>query len=130
MPPRPLIACVDDDASVREALEGLLLAFGFAVEVFASAEDLLKSAPLGRISCLITDVKLGSISGLQLQKRLAESGCRIPTIVITAFGDDHLRAQALEAGAIGFLRKPIAKEDLLSGIELALHRKPDGEVNP
>jgi FixJ family two-component response regulator len=129
MPPPPLIACVDDDAPVREALEGLLLAFGFAVEVFASAEDFLQSAQLDRISCLITDVKLGGTSGLQLQKHVVASGHRIPTIIITAFGDDRLRAQALKAGAIGFLSKPIAGEDLLSTIELALKRTRDGEVD-
>jgi FixJ family two-component response regulator len=130
VPPPPFIACVDDDAPVREALEGLLRALGFAVEVFASAEDFLQSAPLERISCLILDVKLGGISGLQLQKRLAASGYRIPTIIITAFGDDGLRVQALEAGAVAFLRKPIAREHLLSSIELALNRRPNGEVNP
>ena len=130
MPQPPLIACIDDDASVREALEGLLVAFGFAAEIFASAEDFLSSARLDRISCLIADVKLAGMSGLQLQRRLVESGYQIPTILITAFGDDRLRRQALDAGAVNLLRKPIAREDLLSSIELALKREADRDEDP
>lgn len=129
MPPPPIIACVDDDLSVREALEGLLVAFGFAVEIFASAEDLLQSARLERFACLIIDVKLGGISGLELQKRLIASELAIPTIIITAFGDNGFRTQALEAGAVAFLRKPIARGELLSAVELALDRRPDDGAN-
>jgi FixJ family two-component response regulator len=128
VPLPPFIACVDDDASVREALEGLLVAFGFAVEIFSSAENFLNFPGLDRISCLIADVKLGGISGIQLQRRLVESGRRIPTIVITAFGDDRLREQAFEAGAISFLHKPIARGDLLASIAQALKRAPDGDA--
>lgn len=119
-PPDALLACVDDDAQVREALEGLLKAFGFAVETFASAEDLLQSEPLARFSCLIVDVRMSGMSGIELLRRLAAAGHRIPAIVITAFGDQGLRAQALAAGAVHLLHKPIRREDLLSAIEAAL----------
>ncbi len=123
MPKKPLIACVDDDVSAREALEGFLKAFGFAPEIFSSAEEFLKSARLDETSCLITDIHLGGMSGLQLQSRLAASGSRIPVIVITAFPDDRVRARALSAGAVCFLNKPFDKEDLLTGIRFALNRR-------
>jgi FixJ family two-component response regulator len=121
----PQIAIVEDDASVREALQGLLEAFGFAAEVFSSAEEFLRSVRLNDTACLITDVRLPGMSGLQLQDRLSVSGSRIPIIVITAFpGDDR---RALAAGAICFLRKPVIKEDLLTCIRLALDRRHSGD---
>lgn len=116
----PLIACVDDDKSVRDAIEGFLRAFGFAVQVFSSAEEFLQSSFLKQTSCLIADVKLPGLSGLQLQERLIASGERIPTIFITAFSDTHRRALALGAGAICFLEKPITKDELLTCIRSAL----------
>ncbi len=120
MPQDPLIACVDDDKSVRDAIEGFLRAFGFTVEVFSSAEEFLQSSFLKQTSCLIADVKLPGLSGLQLQEQLIASGERIPTIFITAFSDGHRRAMALAAGAIGFLEKPITKDELLACIRSAL----------
>jgi FixJ family two-component response regulator len=93
--------------------------------VFSSAEEFLQSNLLGDTSCLITDVKLGGMSGLELQNRLTASGYRIPVIVITAFSDDRTRAQALGAGAVCFLSKPITKEELLTCIGLALKRWED-----
>jgi FixJ family two-component response regulator len=120
----PLIAIVDDDASVCEALQGLVEAFGFAAEAFSSAEAFLQSERLNDTACLITDVQLPGISGLQLQNHLSVSGYRIPIIVITAFpGDDR---RALDDGAICFLRKPVVKEDLLTCIRLALDRWNSG----
>ena len=120
----PLIAIVEDDASVCEALQGLLEAFGFAAEVFSSAEEFLRSERLNDTACLITDVRLPGMSGLQLQDHLSVSGSCIPIIVITAFpGDDR---RALAAGAICFLRKPVIKEDLLTCIRLALDRWNSG----
>src|SRR5437016_1940812 len=112
VPQKPLIACVDDDVSAREALEGFLKAFGFSPDVFSSAEEFLQSDRLDEASCLITDVHLRGMSGLQLQSRLAESGSRIPVIVITAFPDDGVRERALRAGAVGFLKKPFNTGDL------------------
>lgn len=120
--PTPLIACVDDDISVREALEGLLGAFGFLVVSFASAEAFLASETIRQVSCLITDLQLGGISGLQLQKRLTAMGHRVPAIVITAFSDDELRSEAMAAGAIKVLMKPIRAVQLLAAIRLALGR--------
>jgi FixJ family two-component response regulator len=125
LPGDPLIVCVEDVESVREAIKGLLVALGFNAEVFSSAEEFLQSDLLGDTSCLITDVKLGGMSGLELQYRLTASGYRIPVIVITAFSDDRTRAQALSAGAVCFLSKPITKEELLTCIGLALKRWED-----
>ena len=125
LPGDPLIVCVEDVESVREAIKGLLVALGFNAEVFSSAEEFLQSDLLGDTSCLITDVKLGCMSGLELQNRLTASGYRIPVIVITAFSDDRTRAQALGAGAVCFLSKPITKEELLTCIGLALKRWED-----
>ncbi len=121
----PLIAIVDDDASVCEAIQGLVEAFGFAAEAFSSAEAFLQSERLNDTACLITDVQLPGMSGLQLQNHLSVSGSRIPIIVITAFpGDDR---RALAAGAICVLRKPVMKEDLLTCIRLALDRWHSGD---
>ena len=121
----PLIAIVDDDVSVCEAMQGLVEAFGFAAEVFSSAEEFLQSERLNETACLITDVQLPGMSGFELQNHLSVSGSRIPIIVITAFpGDDR---RALDAGAICFLRKPVVKEDLLTCIRLALDRRHSGD---
>ena len=114
----PLIAIVDDDASVCEAIQGLLTAFGFTAEAFSSAEAFLQSERLADTACLITDLQLGGMSGLQLQDHLSASGSRIPIIVITAFPGDGRRA--LASGAVGFLSKPVITEDLLTCIRLAL----------
>lgn len=122
MPKKPLIACVDDDLWARGALRGLLKAFGFAPEVFSSAEEFLQSGRLEETSCLITDLNLRGMSGLQLQSRLAALDWRIPIIVITAFPSDRVRQQALSAGAVCILDKPFVAEDLLTGIRSALHR--------
>jgi FixJ family two-component response regulator len=116
----PLIVCVDDHAAVREAVEGLLVALGFTAEVFSSAEEFLQFGRPEYTSCLITDVKLGGMSGIELQNSLAASGYRIPVIVITAFPDDRTRMHALSAGAVGFLSKPVTKEELLTCIGSAL----------
>jgi len=121
----PLLMCVEDDASVREAIKGLLVALGFAVEVFSSAEEFIQSSQLSETSCLITDVQLGGMSGIELQHTLNASGHCIPTIVITSYPDDHIRAQALSAGAVCFLCKPIDKDELLNCIYSALNRQSD-----
>jgi FixJ family two-component response regulator len=122
VPQKPLIACVDDDQSAREALEGFLKAFGFNPGVFSSAEEFLQSARLDETACLITDIHLGGMSGLQLQSRLVALGYTIPIIVTTAFPSDRVRQRALSAGAVCFLDKPFNGEDLLSGIRSALDR--------
>jgi FixJ family two-component response regulator len=116
----PVIAIVDDDGSVREAMRGLLRAVGYATEEFPSAEEFLQSKRLDDAACLITDLQLGGMSGLELQKHLTGLGSRIPIIVISAFSDE--RERALIAGAIDFLGKPVMKEDLLRCIRVALER--------
>jgi FixJ family two-component response regulator len=126
----PLIACVDDDLWVRDALHGLLKAYGFTTEVFSSAEEFLQSDRLDETSCLITDLHLRGMSGLQLQRRLAALDYRIPVIVITAFPNDRVRERALSAGAICFLDKPFNAEDLLTCIRSALHRRHGNDMHP
>jgi FixJ family two-component response regulator len=121
----PLLMCVEDDPSVREAIKGLLVALGFAAEVFSSAEEFIQSSRLSETSCLITDIQLRGMSGIELQHRLAALGHRIPTIVITAFPDERIRAQALGAGAACFLCKPINMDELVNCIDLALNRRSD-----
>jgi FixJ family two-component response regulator len=125
---KPLIACVDDDQAVCEAILGLLKVLGFIADAFSSAEEFLQSGRLDETSCLITDVQLGGMSGLQLQNRLAGLGYRIPVIVITAFPDEHVRDQALNAGAVSFLSKPVTKADLVRSIRSALGLPDDDEA--
>ena len=117
----PLISCIDDDLEVRDALAGLLKALGFTTATFSSAESFLATGDLERTCCLITDVMLSGISGLALQARLTASGYRIPMIMITAFPDERFRAQAMGAGAVCFLNKPVTRRDLVSCIQSALH---------
>jgi FixJ family two-component response regulator len=120
---KPLIVCVDDDAAICDAIRGLLKASGFNAETFTSAESFLQSDLPKTASCLITDVKLGGISGPQLQQRLAALGHHIPVIIITAFPDERVRARVLAAGAICFLQKPVTKQELLNCIGSALERR-------
>ena len=115
-----VLAVVDDDASVREAARRLIKSFGFTVEVFASGEELLLFGSLRNTSCLVVDVHMPGMNGLQLQSRLAGAGYRIPIIFITACPDERAREQAFEAGAVDFLNKPFGEEALLSGIRSAL----------
>lgn len=119
---KPLIAVVDDDHSVREALENLISSVGLEVKLFASAEKFLDSdAPL-QTDCAIVDVCLPGISGLDLQRRLAADKQSIPVIIITAQGDDKAQDEAVAAGAIAFLKKPVKEEVLLAALESALNR--------
>ena len=120
MPNSPRICVVDDDESVREALEGLMRSVGFAVNVFASAEEFLDSDHLRNIDCLILDVRLPGMNGLELQRHLATSHSEIPIIFITSYEDDEVRARALNAGAVDYLLKPFNDEDLLDAIDAAL----------
>ena len=120
---KPLIAVVDDDQSVREALENLISSVGFEVKVFASAEDYLDSDTPSQTDCAILDVRLPQISGLELQQRLTADEQNIPVIIITAQGDDKTQDEAVAAGAIAFLKKPVTEEVLLAALESALKRK-------
>jgi FixJ family two-component response regulator len=126
LPNKPLISIVDDDEAVREATKGLMRALGFLAETFGSAEDFLKFDRLHSTACLIADVQMPQMSGLELHHRLVASGVSIPTILITAYPDDSIRARALKAGVIGYLTKPFNKDDLLVCIHSALDRGQAG----
>ena len=125
---KPLIAVVDDDQSVREALENLISSVGFEVKLFASAESFLDSDTPAQTDCAILDVRLPGLSGLELQQRLAVDGQSIPVIVITAQAEDKTQEEAVAAGAIAFLKKPVTEEVLLTALDAALKRKTDQQV--
>jgi FixJ family two-component response regulator len=116
----PLISIVDDDASVLEGTTSLLDSHGYATAAFASAEEFLQSEHLGDTSCLVTDVRMPGVSGIDLQQRLAHAGLRIPTIVMSAHADEHMRIAAIKWGALDFLTKPVSEERLISCLEEAL----------
>ena len=115
-----LVAIVDDDEFMRTALLGLLKAAGLPVRAFASAEEFLNSGQEQETGCLIADIRMPGMSGLELQAKLNAEHCRIPTIFITAHGDTNLRMQALRAGATEFLTKPFDDEILLQNVRAAL----------
>jgi FixJ family two-component response regulator len=119
----PLISVLDDDSVVRGAIESLLTSHGFMVCTFASAEAFLQSRVVAETSCLISDVQMPHTSGVELQDCLADLGFRIPTIFITAYPDDAVRARVLEAGAVCFLHKPFDGQSLIQCIHNALERK-------
>jgi FixJ family two-component response regulator len=122
----PLIAVVDDDEAIREALQSLLQSVGLRAEMFASAEDFWHAGQLQDTACLIVDVRMPRISGLELQRQSAKAHCPIPIIFITAHGDEEMRAQALRAGAVDFLDKPFSDEVLLRAVQAALHSSRGG----
>jgi FixJ family two-component response regulator len=115
-----LIAVVDDDEAIREATESLIRSVGLRAAVFASAEDFLRSSQLQDIACVIVDVRMPGMSGLELQRQLATAHYAMPIIFITAHGDAEARAQALRAGAVDFLDKPFSDEVLLQAVQAAL----------
>jgi FixJ family two-component response regulator len=118
----PCISIVDDDASIRQALKSLLGSVGFKAEVFASAEEFLSSSRLQDTQCLILDVWMPGMSGLELQSALSALDSGIPIVFITAHDDAEVRARALKAGAVDFLHKPFSEEALLKAIQSALER--------
>jgi FixJ family two-component response regulator len=115
-----LVAIVDDDDSVRSALQGLLKAVGLPAQAFASAEEFMLSDQHRQTSCLIADIRMPGMSGLELQAKLNSERCMIPIIFITAHGDAKIRMQALRAGAVEFLAKPFDDEALLDSVRAAL----------
>ena len=115
-----LVAIVDDDDLMRGAVQGLMKEAGLEARTFASAEDLLNSGVLRQIACLISDIRMPGMSGLELQDTLNAKGCRIPTIFITAHGDAKMRLQAMRAGAVEFLAKPFDDEALIDTVRAAL----------
>jgi FixJ family two-component response regulator len=116
----PMIAIVDDDESVRIAMGGMVESFGYSPVTFESADQFLKSDKLPDASCLILDVQMPGMNGLDLYNALISSGRRIPTIFVTAFPDPRVRERALKAGGLCFLSKPFGRSDLLGCIQTAL----------
>ena len=115
-----IVAVIDDDESSRTALKEMLRSAGLSALAFASAEDFLKSGQQRQTGCLISDIRMQGMSGLELQAKLNADRCRIPTIFITAHGDEKMRMQALRAGAVEFLAKPFDDEALLESVRTAL----------
>jgi FixJ family two-component response regulator len=116
----PVISVIDDDASVRAATNNLLRSYGYPVHTFASAQEFLRSAHLNDTSCVIADVQMPVISGLDLLTHMRTEGYNAPFIFITAFPDESVRARALKSGAICFLAKPFAGPTLITCLETAL----------
>src|SRR6202023_4262456 len=115
-----LVAIVDDDHLMGSALQGLLKSVGLPAQTFASSEEFLKSGRQHQTACLIADIRMPGISGLELQAKLNADHCRIPTIFITAHGDEKMRMQALRAGAVEFMETPFDDEALLESVRAAL----------
>ena len=116
----PLIAIVDDDDALRNSLDNLLRSVGFRVQGFSSAEAFLQANHAHETACLILDVRMASMNGLELQRQLDAAHWRIPIIFVTAYADDDARERALAAGAVAFLYKPCREEDLLDAIDAIL----------
>ena len=120
-----LISVVDDDESVRRTTKLLIESFGYRATVFESAETLLRLGQLNKTSCLIVDIQMPGMDGLQLQSHLAIEGWSIPIIFITAYGNKQVRRKAMQAGAVAFLEKPFGDEQLLASIRSILEEKQD-----
>ncbi|WP_439375473.1 response regulator transcription factor [Bradyrhizobium sp. DASA03120] len=122
LPKHSVISVIDDDPSVRAATSNLLASYGYLVHAFASAEEFLSAAELTETSCVITDVQMSLMSGIDLLRHMRSLGHRMPFIFITAFPDDAVRARAIEAGGICFLAKPFATVALIKCLTIALSR--------
>ena len=123
--PACLVAVVDDDPSIGEATTSLLQANGFKTRCFRSAAEFLNSAELEETACLVLDLRLSGMSGLELQHNLAANHRRIPTIFITAHGTPELRERAMRAGATAFLSKPFSEEALLNSVRRTFEQGPE-----
>jgi FixJ family two-component response regulator len=120
--PQRIVFVIDDDASIRESLKSLIRSVGLHVELFGSAQEFLERKPADVPSCLVLDVRLPGISGLNFQNQLAQAHIPIPLIFITGHGDIQMSVRAMKAGAVEFLTKPFRDQDLLDAIELALEK--------
>jgi FixJ family two-component response regulator len=125
----PLVAIVDDDTSVRATTDSLVRSLGYVVITFASAEEFLRSTRLDGLSCVIADVQMPNMSGVELQAQLLTRGYRVPFIFVTAFPDDRVRAQALRAGAICYLTKPFDADSLVQCLQAALKKHNGGAMD-
>jgi FixJ family two-component response regulator len=117
---KKMVAVVEDDESYRVAVQRLLKSAGFSVQSFATAEDFLRSGRQHETGCLITDIRMPGMSGLDLQAKLNADHCLIPTIFITAHGDEDMRLQAMRGGAVKFMVKPFDCAILLQSVQAAL----------
>jgi len=117
-----MISIIDDDAFARQAMEDLIQLLGYQALTFPSAEHFLESGHVGKTSCLITDLQMPGLSGLDLQSHLQINGHRTPVIFITAFAEEKFRRRAMNAGAVGFLSKPFDEAALINCLEIALNR--------
>jgi FixJ family two-component response regulator len=122
----PVISIIDDDASLRAATDNLLRSLGYTVYTFASAEEFLRSAHFNDTSCVIADVQMPGMSGVDLQAHLLTQGHSVPFIFMTAFPEEAVRARALKAGAICFLTKPFDRLTLIRYLDAALERQGGG----
>jgi CheY-like chemotaxis protein len=125
----PVISIIDDDESVRVAMKSLMNSLGLVVHTFPSVEEFLQSPHMDETSCLIADVQMPGISGIELQSHLIAHGQYIPIVFITAYPEERLGARLLKAGAVGFLGKPFDEQTLLQYVDMALRRgRGDGTV--
>lgn len=126
-PDERLVAIVDDDASVRQSSHRLIRSFGFSAEAFGSAEEFLESGRAVSTGCLILDVRMPEVDGLELQRRLIASGLQIPIIFVTGRASEEEERRALRAGAVAFLRKPVGRETLLRVVQTVFERSAGGQ---
>jgi FixJ family two-component response regulator len=126
VPKPPLIAIIDDDVSVRVTTDSLVRSLGYIARIFASADEFLRSECVEEVACVITDVQMPGMSGVQLQDHLRARGSRVPFIFFTAFPDEKTRAQALAAGAICYLTKPFDGDGLIRCFDAALNTHDGG----
>ncbi|TCU31926.1 response regulator transcription factor [Rhizobium azibense] len=122
---KPLIAIVDDDQSMREATQGLMRSLGFDAEAFSSADDFLRFPHLHRTACLVTDIHMSGMNGLDLHRSLVALGKSIPTVLITAYPNENAHRRGLGPDIVGYLAKPFGEQDLLKCIGSALARGTD-----
>jgi FixJ family two-component response regulator len=127
VPKGPLIAIVDDDASMRDTTKDLLESAGFAAATFGRAASFLTYKQLDQVACLIADMRMPEMSGLELHQELVALHRGIPTILMTAYPDERVRAQALKARVVGYLTKPFAAEELLTLVRSAIHGRGNGK---
>jgi FixJ family two-component response regulator len=117
-----IVSVVDDDASLRRSVRNLLTSVGFQAQTFASAEEFLASSECENTGCLVLDLRMAGMSGLDLLKHLGAIGSRIPVVILTAHGDDEARQRAMRAGAVAFLGKPFRGDALLEAVRTAMNR--------
>jgi FixJ family two-component response regulator len=129
MPNASLVSVVEDDQFFRESMRRLMRSLGYSVEAFPSAADFLASPRLVETACLIADVHMPTMTGLELHRHLTDAGYAIPTILVTAYPDDHVRTRALNEGVVCYLRKPVDEKRLMQCLRTALHSDEPREEN-